>query len=110
MSAMSLLIGFGWEQCFDDSVSALASNAPSGVILNPHTTRLALTFFCAGLLVPAWKWYMLPYIVAKGWRYKHPLRVQDVLDVARELIKVDEEEGDDEESSRMIVDAAELSD
>jgi hypothetical protein len=78
MSAMGLLIGFGWEQCFDASVDALArkSDAVSDIaIVNTHTVKLALTIFCAGLLVPAWKWYMLPFIVAKGWTADYPLKV-----------------------------------
>merc|ERR1719272_2667250 len=77
MSAMGLLIGFSWEQCFDASVGAIAATtADSSIkIVNPHTTKLALTIFCAGLLVPAWKWYMLPFIIAKGWEAEYPLRV-----------------------------------
>jgi len=77
MSAMGLLIGFGWEQCFDAAVDALARESAGGAIkvINQHTTKLALTVFCAGLLVPAWKWYMLPFIVGKGWEAEYPLRV-----------------------------------
>merc|ERR1719329_898772 len=70
MAAMGILIGFSWEQCFDTSVDALAekSNAEHITGANQHSTKLFLSVFCAMILVPAWKRYILPYIVNKGWR------------------------------------------
>lgn len=93
MSAMGLLIGFGWEQCFDASVDALAQKADDCefALVNPHTAKLALTLFCSGLLIPAWKWYILPFIVAKGWTASYPLQLNAKLIKAME--KEEEEEG-----------------
>jgi len=93
MSAMGLLIGFGWEQCFDASVDVLAEKTKDSSygLVNPHTTKLGLTVFCAGLLVPAWWWYMLPFIVSKGWMPDFPL--QQAFKIAKSL-------NDDKEAKR----------
>jgi len=94
IDAMALTIGFSWEQCFDACVDALAitSKGVSYDLINPHTTKLGLTVFCAGLLVPAWKWYMLPYIVGKGWRYGFILKIDDLDLVTERMIKAHGEE------------------
>jgi hypothetical protein len=75
MNSMGLLIGFGWEQCFDASVDVLATKAGNHGIINVHTTKLALTLFCAGLLIPAWKWYMIPFMIKEGWQADYPMRM-----------------------------------
>jgi len=80
MTAFSLLVGFAWEQCFDQSVDSLAAVAKPP--LNQHSAKLFLSVFCASLLVPAWKAYILPFIVAKGWRYgscHHPDHIGHVI-------------------------------
>jgi len=110
MEAMALTIGFAWEQCFDASVDAIAEkteDSPYGFI-NPHTTKLFLSVFCAGLLVPAWKWYILPFMVAKGWRYGYALKLADVAKVAKRMIKADEDEDTDDEENGQGVDEKKL--
>lgn len=76
IDAMALTIGFAWEQCFDTSVDNIAAKTQDSGYrwLNPHTTKLGLSIFCAGLLVPAWLWYILPFMVAKGWEL-YPLKL-----------------------------------
>lgn len=85
--AMALLIGFAWEQCFDNSVDAIAekSNEWTGIEWMHSVTKLVLSIFCAALLVPAWKWYMLPFINAKGWKYGF---VSDVPSLADTIVKM----------------------
>lgn len=98
MEAMALLIGFAWEQCFDTSVDAIAAvtkNSGNRAI-NPHTTKLGLSIFCAGLLVPAWKMYILPFMVAKGWRYGYVLKLDDLQRVAKKMILKDQDEDEHE--------------
>jgi len=73
MDAMALTIGFAWEQCFDACVDAIAVTQGEKGLINVHSTKLALTIFCAGLLVPAWYWYILPFMVKKGWKYGYVL-------------------------------------
>ena len=48
MSAMGILIGFGWEQCFDASVDQIAmeTNKVDIAFINPHTAKAGLTLFC----------------------------------------------------------------
>jgi hypothetical protein len=95
ISSMGLLIGFSWEQCFDTSVDILAERTHrSGfALVNPHSAKLSLTAFCAGLLVPAWYFYMLPFIIEKGWDAEYPLKLMG------KMIDEDSEEEDEEEEN-----------
>lgn len=82
IDSMGLLIGFGWEQCFDASIDILTEETHHSGIpgINPKSTKLLLSFFCAGLLVPAWRLYIVPFIVEKGWQASHPIKdlIQDL--------------------------------
>lgn len=62
IAAIGVLIGFAWEQCFDAAVSSIASRSSS-----PSIVKLALAIFCVVLIVPAWRLYILPMVVRKGW-------------------------------------------
>jgi len=64
IGAFGILVGFAWEQCFDSAVASLASRTA-----NPIMMKLVLAIFCVVLVVPAWRWYMLPMVVQKGWLY-----------------------------------------
>jgi len=98
MSAMGILIGFAWEQCFDASVDSLATKAGNeGGVVNVHTTKLALTLFCVGLLVPAWKMYIIPFMVQQGWTADYPLRI--AVKSAKGLAKSSALNPDDKETS-----------
>jgi len=101
MSAMGLLIGFAWERAFDQSVADIAETTEnSGIILvNEHSTRFLLTLFCASLLVPAWKWYILPYIVVMGWHYQFSqdgFKIEDLEGLAKTYIITDNSDEHDE--------------
>lgn len=76
MDSLGLLIGFSWEQTFDTSVDAIAEKSDDSDIafVNVHTTKMALTAFCTCLLLPAWYWYILPFIVGKGWDPLYPVK------------------------------------
>jgi len=62
--AFAFLVGFSWEQCFDVAVVSLSST-----LWHPHLVRLLLAIGCAALLIPAWKWYLLPMLVTEGYVY-----------------------------------------
>lgn len=55
---MGILIGFAWEQCFDAAAGTLAKRTS-----NPHLAKLVVAVFCAFVLTPAWRWYLLPMSV-----------------------------------------------
>jgi len=97
MSAMGILIGFGWEQCFDASVDQIAEETNKSDIdfVNPHTAKAGLTLFCCLLLIPAWQKYMIPYMVAEGWNFSFPLRIEDVPRMAKEMIGANNETDED---------------
>jgi len=82
IDAFALLVGFSWEQCFDNSVDALASSTS-----HPHWSKFLLSVFCAGLLVPAWKWYMLPYILRKGYRFGYVWQAEDLSRIAAAFLE-----------------------
>eukprot|EP00928_Gymnodinium_smaydae_P023569 TRINITY_DN19402_c0_g2_i1.p1 TRINITY_DN19402_c0_g2~~TRINITY_DN19402_c0_g2_i1.p1 ORF type:complete len:542 (+),score=142.04 TRINITY_DN19402_c0_g2_i1:129-1628(+) len=64
IKCLGLVIGFAWEQCFDGAVDTL-----SEVSHFPHLTKLFFACFCAVLLIPAWRWYILPMVEEGGWKY-----------------------------------------
>lgn len=64
IKAIGILVGFGWEQCFDQAVGSLSSRAP-----NPHIAKMVLALFCVAIVVPAWKWFILPMAVRDGWKF-----------------------------------------
>jgi len=82
MCSIALLVGFAWEQCFDQSVDALAekTNKVPIDIVNQHTTKLFLSLFCSALLVPAWKMYILPYVLKEGWDFGYVLNLVDLVE------------------------------
>merc|ERR1719158_1428421 len=99
------MIGFAWEQCFDTSVDALAekSNEFDNPWINQHSTKFVLTVFCASLLVPAWYWYILPFMVAKGWEIGYVFSLRDLEDVVDKLVsKKDEEEEEAREAEEEL--------
>lgn len=64
VSGLGILVGFSWERCFGEAVTVLAEDAKS-----PGTIKLLLAITCTVLLVPAWRFYMLPIVMDQGWRY-----------------------------------------
>lgn len=69
IGAIGILIGFAWEQCFDHATMSLSLVMPM-----PHLSKLLLALFCAVILVPAWRWFILPMVVAEGWRFGFVIR------------------------------------
>jgi len=64
IGAIALLVGFGWEQCFDVAVESISSVVPYR-----QATKLGLALFCVAIIGPAWKWWILPMQKKEGWRY-----------------------------------------
>mmetsp|Transcript_30359 Transcript_30359/g.64290 ORF Transcript_30359/g.64290 Transcript_30359/m.64290 type:complete len:654 (+) Transcript_30359:1-1962(+) len=64
IAVCGILVGFGWEQCFDGAVAAAA--APTS---NPIMVKCFLAFFCVLIVAPAWILYLLPMVVLDGWRF-----------------------------------------
>jgi len=106
MTAMALTIGFAWEQCFDACVDAIAVTQGKTGLINVHSTKLALTVFCASLLIPAWYRYILPFMVKKGWNsYGYVLHPSDIGVIALRMQAHHQEEfnnakGENEEKKR----------
>merc|ERR1712187_850781 len=61
-----LLVGFAWEQSFDKAIEAISSNMPHEA---QHWTKLALAIFCVVVIVPAWRWYLLPMEILDGYKF-----------------------------------------
>jgi len=61
ITAIGILIGFAWDQCFLESAAVVASRS-----INPHVCRIVLALMSAGLVTPAWKWYLIPVAHQKG--------------------------------------------
>eukprot|EP00405_Crypthecodinium_cohnii_P042048 CAMPEP_0206553856 /NCGR_PEP_ID=MMETSP0325_2-20121206/16857_1 /ASSEMBLY_ACC=CAM_ASM_000347 /TAXON_ID=2866 /ORGANISM="Crypthecodinium cohnii, Strain Seligo" /LENGTH=994 /DNA_ID=CAMNT_0054053865 /DNA_START=50 /DNA_END=3030 /DNA_ORIENTATION=+ len=70
--SLGILVGFSWEQCFDEAVESLSEVMPW-----PHLSRFLLALFCIIIIVPAWKWYVLPMSEQNGWKFGFVVNHQD---------------------------------
>jgi hypothetical protein len=59
-----IFIGFAWEQCFDVALESLST-----VMVAPHVSKMLLAVGCAVIIVPAWRWWILPMVISEGWRF-----------------------------------------
>merc|ERR1712007_272018 len=64
IETIGVLVGFAWEQCFDNSIHSISLASPS-----PHVVKFILAFFSVCLVAPAWKIYLLPMAYQDGWRF-----------------------------------------
>ena len=70
IQSLGILIGFSWERSFDEAVGGLAEDRVLG--LAPPVLTLLLAVVLASMVMPAWKWYILPVVVAhKEETHKH---------------------------------------
>lgn len=61
ITGLGMLVGFSWERCFDASVGGLARyEVLFG--MSPPVNRVLLASFLALMVLPAWKWYILPML------------------------------------------------
>merc|ERR1719329_1724228 len=102
IKALGILVGFAWEQCFDASVSAISSRLPM-----PTEVKLVFAAFVFVVLVPAWKWWILPMDVCWGW--KNPalvhIRNEEDLNSFIERLKKDFAEKRSEEDEHEEIEA-----
>jgi len=64
INAFGLIVGFGWEQTFDQAVESLASASSS-----PHLAKFVLAVFCVLVIVPAWYQFILPMAITQSWEW-----------------------------------------
>jgi len=57
VKATAILIGFSWEQAFDEAVAKTCERTPVG---RPVWARLILAALLAMMILPAWRLYILP--------------------------------------------------
>lgn len=62
--ALSLLVGFGWEQTFDQAVESISS-----VTEHKHLAKVFLAVLCIVIVVPAWYYYILPMAITQNWEW-----------------------------------------
>eukprot|EP00927_Polykrikos_kofoidii_P019826 TRINITY_DN192_c0_g1_i2.p1 TRINITY_DN192_c0_g1~~TRINITY_DN192_c0_g1_i2.p1 ORF type:complete len:297 (-),score=43.63 TRINITY_DN192_c0_g1_i2:176-1042(-) len=72
--AIGILVGFGWEQCFDVAVEELSEAMPPKI---QHWTKMALGLFCICIITPAWKWHLLPMAIREGWNFGFVIDADD---------------------------------
>merc|ERR1712217_584296 len=64
INSIGLLVGFAWEQTFDESVESLSSVLPW-----KHLAKFLLAAFCVMVVVPAWYLYILPMAITQNWEW-----------------------------------------
>eukprot|EP00443_Scrippsiella_acuminata_P044143 CAMPEP_0115220020 /NCGR_PEP_ID=MMETSP0270-20121206/27229_1 /TAXON_ID=71861 /ORGANISM="Scrippsiella trochoidea, Strain CCMP3099" /LENGTH=605 /DNA_ID=CAMNT_0002634057 /DNA_START=28 /DNA_END=1845 /DNA_ORIENTATION=+ len=62
--AIGLIVGFAWEQTFDQAVESLSS-----ALAWPHMGKFLLAVFCVLVIVPAWYKYILPFAITNQWEF-----------------------------------------
>lgn len=60
IKSIAVLIGFSWEKAFDFAVEGLTKEV---TIIEHSITKLILASLLAAVVVPAWRWYILPTIL-----------------------------------------------
>eukprot|EP00927_Polykrikos_kofoidii_P083622 TRINITY_DN8614_c0_g3_i1.p1 TRINITY_DN8614_c0_g3~~TRINITY_DN8614_c0_g3_i1.p1 ORF type:complete len:238 (-),score=45.90 TRINITY_DN8614_c0_g3_i1:75-710(-) len=65
IGAVGILIGFSWEQCFDEALESIAEVCGG----YEHVIKFGLSVLCVAILIPAWKWYILPMEILDGWKH-----------------------------------------
>jgi len=83
IAGLGLLVGFSWERCFDASLEGLAEHRHFGKV-PPAINRIALAFGLAVMVLPAWKWYILPMLhEAHEAHEEHEHHVKGVVEETR---------------------------
>mmetsp|Transcript_54327 Transcript_54327/g.124640 ORF Transcript_54327/g.124640 Transcript_54327/m.124640 type:complete len:663 (+) Transcript_54327:2-1990(+) len=61
---VGLIIGVGWETCFNKAVMSIAACEAAPVL-----TQTLLGPICVAVVAPAWRIYLVPMEVLDGWRF-----------------------------------------
>ncbi|CAE8610629.1 unnamed protein product, partial [Polarella glacialis] len=59
IKAMAILVGFSWEQAFDASVEKTCEHSTT---LPPAWAKLILAALMVGMVLPGWRFYILPQV------------------------------------------------
>jgi len=57
IKAMAILVGFSWEEAFEGCVSKACERT---TIIPPHLAEAVLAALLAGMILPAWRMYIVP--------------------------------------------------
>merc|ERR1719327_8363 len=58
INALSILVGFSWEHCFDFALEGVASKTD-----NPSMSKLLFTGVVAAIIVPMWRRHILVKVI-----------------------------------------------
>lgn len=90
IDAISVCIGFAWEQTFDVSVDTLANSIrPIGGKKSPAFAKFAIGSLCCSVVFLAWKWYILPFVVKEGWKFGFVFTGSDLYHTAQKVAESD---------------------
>jgi len=85
IKAIGILVGFGWEQCFDQAVKSIASACPGH---GGDQVKVILGLFCVVIIVPAWKWYILPMAIKEGWKFGYVVHANVLEEQQKHLLEI----------------------
>lgn len=86
IGALSLLIGFAWEQTFDTAVDSIANSfRPSQGRRAPAFVKFVVGSFCCTIVFFAWKKYILSYVVREGWNFHIVMTKRELISAATKL-------------------------
>lgn len=64
IGAIGFLVGFSWEQCFHHATHALSHH-----VHMQAGGKLLFSIMCLLIILPAWRFYILPMVIQQGWRF-----------------------------------------
>lgn len=90
----SIFVGFAWERTFDLSIGQLARTIETDYVTygpkSAAVAKLLISGVCIAVVFFSWRWYILPYVFKKGWRYGPIFSKHDLKDRCNELAFHDE--------------------
>lgn len=76
IAGLGMLVGFSWERCFHASVGGLANH--HSFTVSAPLGRFLVASFLAIMVLPAWKWYILPMLHAHNEHHDEFHEVHDL--------------------------------
>lgn len=64
LTVLGFLVGVAWEQAFD-----LAEESLANATAYPSASKFIFALISVFVLIPAWRWYILPMVHQEGWKY-----------------------------------------
>lgn len=87
--ALGYCMGFSWEQAFDEGTDVISHVEGIDPAVR-EIVKFVLALFCCAVVLPAWRLYILPMILEKGYNFgfvPHNDAIQALIDKKRDKVQ-----------------------